>query len=195
MLDENDPLAVFRDWYASACDSGIAKPHAMTVATAGEDGRPAARMVLMSGFDERGFVFHTNRLSRKGREIGHMPWVALLFWWDSLGYQVRIEGPVQMTAEEESDAYFSQRPRGSQLSAWAAEQSRVVKSRSELEDRVAAFERQYDGRDVPRPPHWGGYRVHPQAMEFWMSRENRLHERIRYHRAGDGPWTRELLAP
>ena len=195
MVDEQDPLAVFRDWYASACRSGIAKPHAMSLSTAGEDGRPAARMVLMSSFDERGFVFHTNRLSRKGREIGHMPWVALLFWWDSMGYQVRIEGAAQVTTPEESDIYFSQRPRGSQLSAWAAEQSRVVDSRAELENRVAAFERQYADQDVPRPPHWGGYRVYPRAMEFWVSRENRLHERVRYQRDGDGSWVRELLAP
>lgn len=195
MLDEKDPLAVFRGWYASACDCGIAKPHAMSVATAGRDGRPATRMVLMSSFDERGIVFHTNRDSRKGREIEHMPWVALLFWWDPLGYQVRIEGRAQLTTAEESSAYFRQRPRGSQISAWAAEQSQVVASRAELEERMAAFEQQFAGGDVPRPPHWGGYRVYPQAMEFWVSRENRLHERVRYQRDGDGPWVRELLAP
>jgi len=195
MPDEQDPLELFRDWYARACRSGIAKPHAMALATTGADGRPATRMVLMSSFDERGFVFHTNRNSRKGREIGHMPWVALLFWWDSLGYQVRVEGQAQVTTPEASDAYFGQRPRGSQLSAWAAEQSQVVASRAELEARVAAYERQYAGRDVPRPPHWGGYVVYPQAMEFWVSRENRLHERVRYHRDGDGPWVRALLAP
>lgn len=195
MLDEQDPLAIFRDWYASACDSGIAKPHAMSVATVGEDGRPATRMVLMSSFDERGFVFHTNRDSRKGHDIAHTSWVALLFWWDPLGYQVRIEGSAHMTTAEESDAYFRQRPRGSQLSAWAAEQSQVVASRAELEARVAAFEQQYAGCDVPRPPHWGGYRIYPHAMEFWESRENRLHERVRYRRDRDGPWIKELLAP
>lgn len=190
----HDPLELFRLWYAEARGAGIDKPHAMALATAGPDGRPATRMVLLSSFDEHGFVFHTNDLSRKAAEIAGQPWVALLFWWDALGYQVRVEGPAAKTPPEEADTYFMQRPRGSQLSAWASEQSRVVSGREELERRVQKFARKYAHGDVPRPPHWGGYRVHPRTVEFWREGDDRLHDRVRFRRAGSG-WVREHLAP
>lgn len=194
-MEAQDPIALFREWYDQARQADIDKPHAMALSTTGEDGRPASRMVLLSNFDERGFVFHTNYESRKALEITHMPWVALLFWWDPLGHQVRIEGEAEKTSPEEADAYFSQRPRGSQLSAWAAEQSQVVPSRAVLEERVEALARKYSGQDVPRPPFWGGYRVYPQVMEFWEQRDNRLHDRLRFRRDRQGGWVRERLAP
>lgn len=194
-MNVSDPLALFRKWYAQACRSAIDKPHAMVLSTTGAGGHPSSRMVLMNGFDERGFVFHTNRESRKAREIAHMPWVALLFWWDLIGYQVRVEGPAEKTSAEESDAYFSGRPRGSQLSAWVSEQSTVVPGREVLERRMEAFAAKYAGGDVPRPPHWGGYRVIPQVMEFWQARDNRLHDRVRFRRGRDGTWSSECLAP
>lgn len=190
-----DPIARFRQWYDEACRAGIDKPHAMALASVDAAGNPACRMVLLSSFDERGFVFHTNYESNKGREIARHPQVALLFWWDPLGYQVRIEGRAEKTSATESDEYFARRPRGHQLSAWVSEQSRPIESRAELEQRLAALECEYAGRPVPRPPHWGGYRVAPQAIEFWENRDNRLHDRIRYERSGEGLWRAQRLAP
>ncbi len=194
MKQEPNPLELFREWYARAGRTGIDKPHAMALSTTGQDGRPSSRMVLMSSFDERGFVFHTNGESRKALDMAHQPWVALLFWWDELGYQVRIEGRAERTLPEEADAYFIQRPRGSQLSAWVSEQSRVVAGREVLEERMQAFTAKYAGVEVPRPPHWGGYRVCPQVFEFWQEGGDRLHERTRFRR-GEGCWVREYLAP
>lgn len=194
MNQEHNPLKWFREWYAEARRSGIDKPHAMALSTTGHDGRPSSRMVLLSSFDEHGFVFHTNGESRKAQDMALQPWVALLFWWDELGYQVRIEGGADRTPPEEADAYFMQRPRGSQLSAWVSEQSRVVAGRRALEERMEAFAARYAGRDVPRPPHWGGYRVHPQVYEFWREGADRLHERLRFRRS-EGQWVREFLAP
>jgi pyridoxamine 5'-phosphate oxidase len=191
----HDPIALFAEWYARASSvAGIDKPHAMTLATEAGS-RPSARIVLLSSFDERGFVFHTNYESRKGRELEANARVALVFWWDPLGYQVRIEGTARKTAPAESDAYFARRPRGSQLGAWASDQSRVIPEYAVLETRMQALEREYAGRPVPRPPHWGGYRVTPEVIEFWEHRDNRLHERVRYVRGPAGAWRVERLAP
>lgn len=194
-MTTNNPLAIFADWFERASRAGIDKPHAMVLATAGADGRPATRVVLLSSHDERGFVFHTNYESEKGAEIAENDWVSLVFWWDPLGYQVRIEGRAEKTSAAESDAYFAKRPRGSQLGAWASDQSRAIPSREWLEEHVRALEQQYQGRSVPRPPHWGGYRVIPHAFEFWQDRADRLHERIRYERDAQGGWRTTRLAP
>jgi len=191
----DDPIALFGTWYQQACAAGIDKPNAMALATAGSDGRPTLRMVLLSSHDARGFVFHTNYLSRKGADLTQSPAASLLFWWDPLGLQVRIDGAVERTTAAESDAYFAGRPRGAQIGAWASEQSRMIASRAVLEARVVQIAARYDGQPVPRPPHWGGYRVLPQVMEFWQDRADRLHERVRYERASDGRWRAELLAP
>jgi pyridoxamine 5'-phosphate oxidase len=190
-----NPIAQFAEWFSRASSCGIDKPHAMTLATVGADGRASARMVLLSSFDERGFVFHTNYESEKARAIAGNPQVALVLWWDPLGYQVRIEGRAEKTSAAESDAYFAGRPRGSQLGAWASHQSEVIESRVVLEQRLHELEREHQGRPVPRPPHWGGYRVTPYAIEFWENRENRLHERLRFERVDNGVWRRQRLAP
>ncbi len=190
-----DPIDLFRRWYGEAVRAAVARPDAMALATAGPDGRPAVRMVLLSSFDERGFVFHTNYRSRKGEEIAASPWVALALWWETLARQVRIEGAAERTGAAESDAYFAGRPRGSQLGAWASDQSAPIPDRASLDARLAKAERRYVGGPVPRPPHWGGYRVVPDSIEFWAGRENRLHDRIRYRRGEAGDWLAERLAP
>ncbi len=189
-----DPVEQFRRWFDEALAADLHEPNAMTVATASPDGAPSARVVLLKGFDERGFVFYTNYEGRKGRELDENPCAALLFYWGELERQVRIEGSVSRVSEEESDAYYAGRPRGSRLGALASEQSRVVGSREVLEDRIKRLEAEYEGRDVPRPAFWGGYRVEPEAMEFWQGRENRLHDRLVYRR-GDGGWKLERLQP
>ena len=194
-MSPGDPMELFRRWYGEAVRAGIEKADAMALATVGPDGRPSGRMVLLSSFDERGFVFHTNHQSRKGREIAHHSRVALVFWWDPLGFQVRIEGRAEKTSPAESDAYFAGRPRPSQLGAWASDQSRPIPDRGVLEERMRQLERKHAGGPVPRPPHWGGYRVIPDAFEFWENRENRLHDRIRYQRSQGGGWRIERLAP
>ena len=191
----DDPIALFGTWYEQARAAGIDKPNAMALATAGSSGRPTLRMVLLSSHDTRGFVFHTNYLSRKGDDLAQSAAASLLFWWDPLGYQVRIDGAVERTTAAESDAYFAGRPRGAQIGAWASEQSRAIASRAALEARVIQIAARYDGQPVPRPPHWGGYRVVPQVMEFWQDRADRLHERVRYERTPDGAWTAQRLAP
>ncbi|HEY6105889.1 MAG TPA: pyridoxamine 5'-phosphate oxidase [Anaeromyxobacteraceae bacterium] len=190
-----DPIDLFRRWYGEALRAAVAKPDAMALATAGPDGCPAVRMVLLSSFDERGFVFHTNYRSRKAEEMARQPRVALALWWDPLARQVRVEGRAEKTSEAESDAYFAGRPRGSQLGAWASDQSAAIPDRAALEARLAEAERRYQGGPVPRPPHWGGYRVVPDAIEFWEGRENRLHDRVRYRRGEGGAWIAERLAP
>lgn len=188
------PFDLFRDWYGEACRSAIAIPNAMSLSTAGTGGDPASRMVLLSSFDERGFVFHTNFGSRKGRELSDCPRAALLFWWEPLNRQVRIEGAAEKTSTEESDAYFSRRPRGSGLGAWASDQSRLLSSREELEARVREADLRFAEGPIPRPPHWGGYRVVPTLFEFWTGREDRLHDRLRFHRTADG-WESLRLYP
>ncbi len=189
-----DPLALFDAWYAAARGCGIDKPHAAALATAGADCRATARIVLLSSHDARGFVFHTNYRSRKGRELEANPWATLLFWWDPLGRQVRIEGPCERTAPEESDAYWRSRPRGRQLGAWASEQSAVIAGPETLTRRMAEATRRFEGGEVPRPAHWGGYRLRPEVMEFWREGRDRLHDRVRFRREG-GAWVREWLAP
>ncbi|HZY05444.1 MAG TPA: pyridoxamine 5'-phosphate oxidase [Anaeromyxobacteraceae bacterium] len=190
-----DPIELFRRWYGDALRAAVARPDAMALSTVGPGGRPAVRMVLLSSFDERGFVFHTNYRSRKGEEIAASPRVALVLWWEPLARQVRLEGRAEKTGAEESDAYFAGRPRGSQLGAWASEQSAVIPDRAVLEERLREAERRYAGGPVPRPPHWGGYRVVPDAIEFWEGRESRLHDRVRYQRLEGGGWRVERLAP
>jgi pyridoxamine 5'-phosphate oxidase len=190
-----DPIRQFESWYREAHATPMREPTAMTLATASPDGRPSARIVLLKAADEGGFAFFTNYQSRKGGELEHNPWAALVFHWPDLVRQVRVEGRVAKVSDEESDAYFKTRPRGSQLGAWASEQSRAIKSRADLERRVQAVEATYEDREIPRPPHWGGLRLVPVAIEFWQGRLDRLHDRVLYSRADDGGWTRERLSP
>jgi len=188
-----EPLRQFRSWFAEAERTGCPLPEAAALATAGPDGRPSARMVLVKGADERGFTFYSGYESRKGRDLASNPHAALCFYWHELGRQVRIEGPVERAPAEESDAYFATRPYGAQLSAAASAQSEVVPSREELEAAVERLREQHPG-GVPRPAHWGGYRLVPEAYEFWQHREDRLHDRFRYRRV-DGAWRIERLSP
>ncbi len=190
-----DPISQFRAWFEDALAADLHEPNAMTLATATPEGKASARVVLLKGFDERGFVFYTNYGGRKAQEIEANPYVALVFYWGELERQVRIEGRASRVPESESDAYYASRPRGSRLGAWASEQSRPVEGREVLESRLRALEREYEGREVPRPPFWGGYRVEPEAVEFWQGRQNRLHDRIVYRRRRDGGWGIERLQP
>jgi pyridoxamine 5'-phosphate oxidase len=189
-----EPLEQFRRWFAEAEGAGIRAPHAMALATASSDGAPSVRMVLLKGFDERGFVFFTGYVSRKSTELETNSRAALLFYWDPLGRQVRIEGDVGRVTDAESDAYFATRPRGAQLAAAASRQSAVLSGRDELDARVAELESEHSGVGVPRPDHWGGYRLLPDTYEFWQHREDRLHDRVRYKRDG-GAWAVERLSP
>jgi len=192
-----EALSTFARLFEEAKQSREVEPNAMTVATADAQGRPSARTVLLKAFDERGFVFYTHLDSHKGRELRSNPQAALLFLWRSLreaGIQVRIEGRVEQVADAEADAYFASRPRMSQIGAWASLQSQTLPDRDTFEQRVARYEKEYDGRDVPRPPHWGGYVVEPDMVEFWYGAEFRLHERVRWSRHGQ-TWTHRLLYP
>ena len=190
-----DPIEQFRKWFEEAMAANLHEPNAMTLATASSGGRPSARVVLLKGFDERGFVFYTNYEGRKARDLEENPYCALVFYWGELQRQVRIEGRASRVSTEESDEYYRSRPRGSQLSAWASEQSRPIMGRDALEERLRRLGDEYEGRDVPRPPFWGGYRVEPEAIEFWQGRENRLHDRLLYRCSGDGGWSMGRLQP
>lgn len=191
---EGDPIEQFRRWFDDVLNAKLHEPNAMTLATATPDDCPSARIVLLKGFDERGFIFYTNYDGRKGRELDANPRASLVFYWGGLERQVRVEGSVERLTGEESDAYFVSRPRGSQLGAWASEQSRPVESRNVLEKRMRDLEAKYEGRDIPRPPFWGGYRVKPEVIEFWQGRESRLHDRLVYRHDGEG-WVIERLQP
>jgi len=189
-----DPLRQFAAWFEQAAAAGVREPGAAALASASAAGAPSVRMVLVKAFDERGFVFYSGYASRKGSELAANPQAALLFHWDPLGRQVRIEGAVQHTGAEESAAYIRSRPRSSQLSALASPQSRALADRDQLERRVQELERSYPAGELPLPSDWGGFRVAPESIEFWQQREDRLHDRLRYRR--DGPrWLIERLAP
>lgn len=189
-----DPFELFQSWYAQARETEINDSNAMALATVGADGQPSARMVLLKGHGPDGFVFYTNRESRKARELGDGSKAALLFHWKSLRRQIRIEGSVSRASEAESDAYFASRSRDSQLGAWASDQSRPLDDRATFEARFEEVRARFEGSEVPRPPHWGGYRVTPTAIEFWQDREHRLHERRLFTREGDS-WSEGLLYP
>jgi pyridoxamine 5'-phosphate oxidase len=194
-----DPVSMFRQWMDDTVAAGLHEPNAMVVATVSPQGRPSSRMVLLKGVDERGFVFYTNYESRKAADIAANPGVSLLFPWHDLQRQVRVEGAASKVSAEESEAYFASRPRESQLGAWASPQSRVVASRSALDERYGGVLAQFAELDeVPVPPHWGGFRVAPYAVEFWQGRKGRMHDRLVYRRAEDdphAPWTVDRLAP
>jgi pyridoxamine 5'-phosphate oxidase len=193
-LDPN-PFAQFDKWFQQALTASLAEPNAMTLATATIDGKPSARVVLLKGFDERGFVFFTNYESQKGRELSANPFAALVCYWAELERQVKISGRVSRVTAEESETYFRSRPLGSQLGAWASHQSEVVSGREVLEDRLEDLTQEYRTKPVPLPPYWGGYRLAPETIEFWQGRPNRLHDRLRYALQDGGEWLIERLSP
>jgi len=190
-----DPISQFGRWFREAEQAGMPLPNAMALATATRTGKPSARMVLLKEVDESGFVFFTNFGSRKGEELRGNPLAALVFHWLPLFRQVRVEGRVEVVGAANADAYFASRPRGSQIEAHASPQSEVIEERAVLERQFAEVSRQFDGREVPRPEHWGGYRLVPDVLEFWQEGENRLHDRLRYRRDATGNWLIERLAP
>ena len=190
----DDPFALFESWYAEAKTSELNDPNAVALATADATGRPSVRMVLLKGHDPRGFVIYTNRESRKAGDLAANPNASLLFHWKSLRRQIRIEGAVELASDAESDAYFASRGRDSQLGAWASDQSRPLDTRATFEARFAEMTARFDGQDVPRPPHWGGYRIVPTHIEFWQDRAHRLHERRLFTRVGND-WNEVQLFP
>jgi pyridoxamine 5'-phosphate oxidase len=189
-----DPFRQFEKWFQEAQAAKIAEPNAMTLATSTREGRPSARVVLLKALDGRGFVFFSNYESRKGRELDVNPYATLLFPWLELERQVVVEGQVTKVPREESETYFHSRPRASQLGAWSSQQSSIISGRSVLEESMKMLEQKYAGREVPLPPHWGGWRLTPEVVEFWQGRRSRLHDRLRYRRDKDN-WVIERLAP
>ena len=190
-----NPFRQFEQWFQEAEAAKVPEPNAMTLATAGRDGRPSARTVLLKGCDGRGFVFYTNYESRKGRELDANPHATLLFPWVAMERQVIIEGPLARVSREESEAYFHSRPRASQLAAWASPQSTAIAGRAVIEESYRVIAKKYEGREVPLPPNWGGFRLGPETVEFWQGRRSRLHDRLRYRRETGGDWVIERLAP
>lgn len=191
---DQDPFRQFTEWWIEATRAEIDEVNAMTLSTVSEGGRPAARIVLLKGYDENGFVFFTNYESRKGLDLKLNPYASLLFFWKELERQVRIDGPCEKVPDAESDEYFYSRPEGSRIGAWASPQSQVISSRDVLDQNIIELENRFQGKAVPRPPHWGGYRVRPDQMEFWQGRPSRLHDRILYTRETAG-WKIDRLAP
>lgn len=189
-----DPMQQFRKWFDEAVNSNLPDANAMNLATASVSGRPSSRIVLLKGLTSQGFLFFTNYNSRKGRELEQNPYAALNFFWPELERQVRIEGPVEKVSGQISDQYFNSRPLGSRIGAWASPQSQVIADRFVLKDQAESVEKQY-GEDIPRPPHWGGYCLTPDAIEFWQGRASRLHDRLRYSRQTNNEWLLERLAP
>lgn len=190
-----NPFKQFQIWFEQAVSADLPEPNAMTLATATEEGKPSARIVLLKGFDEQGFVFYTNYNSQKGQQLAANPFASLVFWFAELERQIRIDGSVEKVSTEESEAYFVSRPIGSKLGAWASPQSEVISSRSILENKIAELEQRYKKQTIPKPPHWGGYRLIPTEIEFWQGRPNRLHDRLRYRQQSNETWVRERLAP
>jgi pyridoxamine 5'-phosphate oxidase len=190
-----NPMAQFQTWLQDAVAAQILEPNAMTLATVTAEGKPSARIVLLKDFDDQGFVFYTNYQSRKGQELAQTPAAALVFWWDKLERQVRIEGSITRVSEAEADEYFHSRPKGSQLGAWVSDQSQVIVGREDLEHRLKALEQEYEDRLIPRPAHWGGYRLTPNLFEFWQGRPNRLHDRLCYRQNDAMGWIIERLSP
>jgi pyridoxamine 5'-phosphate oxidase len=197
-LHESDvaanPVEQFTHWWNDAVNSEVVEVNAMTLATATKDGKPSARIVLLKGFDEKGFVFFTSYESNKGKVLAENPYAALIFFWKEIERQVRIEGEVEKISPEESDAYFFSRPEGSRIGAWASPQSSIIENREILEKNVKHYAEEFKN-SIPRPPHWGGYRVMPLKIEFWQGRSNRLHDRIQYTKTAVGSWKAERLAP
>lgn len=189
-----NPFAQFHLWLEEAINAQQKEPNAMTLATINKDGKPSARIVLLKNLDERGFVFFTNYDSQKGQDLTANPYASLVFWWTELERQVRVEGKVEKITPAESDEYFNVRPQGSKLGAWASPQSQVIPNRDVLDNNLKNFEEEYQGKTVPRPSHWGGFRVIPQKIEFWQGRANRLHDRLCYT-LKDNQWIIERLAP
>jgi pyridoxamine 5'-phosphate oxidase len=191
----SDPLEQFRAWFAAAIAADIRDVNAMSLATATPEGRPSVRIVLLKGLDEHGFSFFTNYGSEKGRVLDANPYAALVFYWVKLERQVRISGPVERTSREDSAAYFHSRPAGARLGAWVSRQSEVIDSRQILDARLEAMKERFEDGEISLPPHWGGYRLRPEQIEFWQGRPNRLHDRFRYSRQADGTWQIDRLAP
>jgi pyridoxamine 5'-phosphate oxidase len=190
-----DPIEQFATWFSTAVNSALPDANAIALATATPDGRPSARIVLLKGFDRRGFVFFTNYHSGKGRELEANPQAAFVVYWVPLERQIRGAGRVEKTSRAESQAYFRSRPRGSQLGAWVSHQSEVIDARRILDARLAEMTERFGGGEIELPPHWGGYRIVPETLEFWQGRANRLHDRFRYTRQADASWTIDRLAP
>ena len=192
---DRNPVKQFDTWWGAALKSNIDEVNAMTLATVSSDGGASARIVLLKSYNDSGFVFFTNYESNKANDLIHHPKATLLFFWKELQRQVRIEGTAEKVSDEESDTYYASRPEGSRIGAWASPQSQVVKSREELENKFSEYQEKFKDKNIPRPPHWGGYRIKPHLIEFWQGRPNRLHDRIQYTLQNDNSWKIERLAP
>ena len=192
---DSNPVRQFDRWWQDAINGAVDEVNAFTLATATTQGKPSARILLLKGYDDNGFVFFTNYTSNKGHQLAHNPEVAMVFFWKELERQVRIEGVAEKVSAEESDAYFLSRPAGSRIGAWASPQSKVIEKRQVIEENVTKYETMFGTENIPRPVHWGGYRVMPTMIEFWQGRSNRLHDRIQYCLQKDNTWTIERLAP